>query len=504
MEYIKTPMIVPPPPPYPAEPGAELPAGVTLPEAGTKAAFEELEKIGEWEPASRPLGKGIVRPKPKQAAQDFLELIPTFLEKRGLTQEYMEYVGEHNGWLEYWLKKPALKSDQARTVAENWNDETKWPSNWVSAYHGSRWYAFWSICTEGFINISVRGDPKHQAGGGTGHYCAHDFEYARWFSRPQVLFADGCYHRVMFRLAYNTDKLKNIRYVSQGLEHVVEEDGIVLLSCLMKPNYPPVEATEERFSSWNPLLEVHPWGTELAEISPVVNQCLTPWGPWEDYGGKEKKRLSTIASENRGSQFTKGFGSPKPMESETSYFAPDKWMLGMFSQHQVVPAKKDAGFYCELCGVYVADHSCAVEHCRSLEHLTKLSARPSGIWGLPGEGAPAASSGQVMGSSSGEPSRKVAAVPDGIAPQMGSTSFQAAEQNTVQVLTEIPGIMQAASQEGKELTLEQIAMSSPHLGTVLEGASFWIADSGLTCTQTKSPTQRKDHEAIHHGSHDAV
>jgi hypothetical protein len=181
-----------------------------------------------------------------------------------------------------------LKSEGARIVAENWNDETKWPSNWVSAYHGSRWYAAWSICAEGFINVSKKGDPIYQAGGGTGHYCAVDFEYARWYSRPQVLFNDGCYHRVMFRLAYDKKKLRNIRYVSQGLEHIVWENGIVLLSCLMKPNYPPVEATEERFSSWDPSLEIHPWGTEHVEIKPIVNPCLKSWGPWEDYYGKEK------------------------------------------------------------------------------------------------------------------------------------------------------------------------------------------------------------------------
>ena len=47
-----------------------------------------------------------------------------------------------------------------------------------------------------------------------------------------ILFNDGCFHRVVFRLAYDKTKLRNIRYVCQGLEHIVWENGIVLLSCL--------------------------------------------------------------------------------------------------------------------------------------------------------------------------------------------------------------------------------------------------------------------------------
>jgi hypothetical protein len=320
IEIPKTAKVPPPPPAYPAMAHAKLPAGVSLPETGTKATAEELRKIAGWLPASSPLGKGIIRPQPDQAEQDFKELIPSWLQARGLTQDKMEFVGLHNGWLEYHIKSPAIKTPGAEIVAANWNDETKWPNNWVAAYHGGRWYGAWSICSEGFINISKRGAPGNQAGGGDGHYCAVDFEYARWYSRAQDIFNDGCYHRVMFRLAYDKNKLKNIRYVSQGLEHIVWENGIVLLSCLMKPNYPPVEATEERFSSWDPSLEIHPKGLEHIQVLLIENPKLRPWGPWDDYRTKEKKRLQALAQVNRASAFTVGFGEAEPLVVNTDYF----------------------------------------------------------------------------------------------------------------------------------------------------------------------------------------
>jgi hypothetical protein len=150
------PLVIPPPPPYPAAKGTGLPAGIALPKAGTRAAVAELEKIGEWEPESRPNGQGIVKPKPRQAELDFLELISTFLLLRGLNETFMKYAGMHNGWLEYRLMCPAIHSPEAQLVADHWDDETRWPSNWVSAYHGSRWYALWNICTEGYIHVSVK------------------------------------------------------------------------------------------------------------------------------------------------------------------------------------------------------------------------------------------------------------------------------------------------------------------------------------------------------------
>ena len=143
------PIMIPPPPPYPAAEGIGLPAGIELPKTGTRAADTELEKIGEWERESRPSGQGIVNPKPQQAEIDFNKLIMRHLLLRGLDEQVMKYMGLHNGWQEYRLMRPRIVSEEAQVVADNWNDPTKWPKNWRQAYHGSRWYGLWNICTEG-------------------------------------------------------------------------------------------------------------------------------------------------------------------------------------------------------------------------------------------------------------------------------------------------------------------------------------------------------------------
>jgi hypothetical protein len=67
----------------------------------------------------------------------------------------------------------------------------------------------------------------------------------------------------------------------------------------MKANYPPVETTEERFSTWNPLLEIHPQGMEDMEVEQVVNPKETPWPAWEDHWKCEKKILGKQAEANR-------------------------------------------------------------------------------------------------------------------------------------------------------------------------------------------------------------
>jgi hypothetical protein len=171
----------PPPPPYPILPGVKLPDGVKLPPVGSKAVEEQLEKIGTWLVESNPDGQGIIRPQPPGAEQAFRELMPSFLAARGLTRDKLEFVGYHEGWLEYHLKEPAIKTPGAQIVADNWNDQTKWPANWVPAYHGGRWYGFWNTVVEGWINISRKGGVGMNAGGGDGHYCAVDMDYARWF-----------------------------------------------------------------------------------------------------------------------------------------------------------------------------------------------------------------------------------------------------------------------------------------------------------------------------------
>ena len=103
---------------------------------------------------------------------DALELLPKILGQRGLDLTVIQYVGNHARWLDYKVLHPVIVNDQAQQVFDNWHDNSKWSSNWKEAYHGGRWYGLRNTVSKGWINISKRGTPGHQAGAGDGHYCA--------------------------------------------------------------------------------------------------------------------------------------------------------------------------------------------------------------------------------------------------------------------------------------------------------------------------------------------
>ena len=144
-----------------------------------------------------------------------------------------------------------------------------------------------------------------------------------------MFFQDGAFHRVMYRIAFDSSRLKRVRFVCEGTEYIVEDGGIVLLSCLMKPNFPPVEHTEERFQAWNPEFEIRPFGCEDFTVPEIVNPNQKNWGPWEDYYRREKTRLLHLAAENKRSPWKKGFGVPEPQgvvsEPVIRYAQPDVW-----------------------------------------------------------------------------------------------------------------------------------------------------------------------------------
>jgi len=188
--------------------------------------------------------------------------------------------------------------------------------------------------------------------------------------------------------------------VSDGTEHIVWDGGIVLLSCLMKPNYPPIEHTEERFHTFNPLLEVHPRGCEDLEVTVIKNTNKRDWGPWKDYPPREKKRLLHLAEENRASLFTKGFGEPEPLQA-LSYVQPEVWIPQVFEQNKVVHSEGTSGYKCKLCDFY-ADKTTMLEHVRDAEHLQKASKSPDGIWADPSQGPIAVPSGTASGSSASQ------------------------------------------------------------------------------------------------------
>ena len=290
--------------------------------------------------------------------------------------------------------------------------------------------------------------------------------------------------------------------------------GIVLLSCLMHPNYPPVEHTEERFRSFDPRLEIHPSGCEDVEVAVITNTLNRDWGPCSDYQNAEKNRLLHIAEANRMSNFKLGFGNPEPMEAKR-YSHPDVWFQPIFAENGVIRSEGTSGYQCTFCEVY-AEKDGMLEHVRSNEHLQKAGTSQQGVWANSSAEPIAALSGATSdpGSSSGEPGRSWDAIKaeglnashepydpwTGAGSSTQSSSMPTRPPDTawapvtiesgqVQSLTNVSeGNMglQVPGEAKDTMSLIEMALRFPDQGVVVPGSSFWISDSGLECVRTIS------------------
>ena len=222
------------------------------------------------------------------------------------------------------------------------------------------------------------------------------------FRDRKCFFKTAPFHRVMYRVAFDRSRLKKVRFVCEGTEYIVADGGIVLLSCLMKPNLPPVEHTEERFQSWTPELEIRPFGCEDFTVPEIVNPNRETWGPGEDYYRREKTRLLHLAAANRSSLWKRVFGVPEPQgvvsEPVIRYAQPDVWTPSIFEVNHVVPNGGNWGYRCQLC-YFDADKSTTLQHILEKDHLRLASKAPDGIWADPSQSTMAVPSGAASSSS---------------------------------------------------------------------------------------------------------
>ena len=267
----------------------------------------------------------------------------------------------------------------------------------------------WNTLSKGWINISRRGSQGHQACVGSGHYCAPNLEYARFYSRPQIVFDDNCYHRVMYRLACDENKVKSKRWISEGMEYITEEGNIILLAVMIKPNCPPVEFTEERFNDWNPALEIHPDGLEEHHPTFIKNEKCKDWPEWHDYEPYEKKKLREQAEINRKSEFQVGFAPLVPLAPKVRTWAP---VQGFIPPHlanmkiTIQQGRQIEGFYCPFCK-FLGHLDARNLHIKTDQHKEKPN---MGVWAAPVEPTPR--------SRSRSPSRAAAGSASGPDPMM--------------------------------------------------------------------------------------
>merc|ERR1719433_463460 len=71
--------------------------------------------------------------------------------------------------------------------------------DWETAWHGTWWYAVWLILKSGVFLESNDRSLGHDFWE-PGVYCSPSLDTGLWYARPQILFGDGVYYRIIFEL----------------------------------------------------------------------------------------------------------------------------------------------------------------------------------------------------------------------------------------------------------------------------------------------------------------
>jgi len=226
---------------------------------GASTGREDL--VIQWREVCRPRRAGAVPAQPRGARKDFAALFDEWLKVRGLEGVLVE-AGYEKGWKVYqYTKDPVVKSQPT----------------WETAFHGTWWYSVWSVLDSGVFLESNDRDKGHDFWE-PGVYCSPNLSTARWYARPQILFGDKVYHRVIFELRVNTEKRIRNRQRG-GVQWIFKPDSVSLQAIWVQRNAPPKNG-EERINDWDPSLEARPLGKE--PVQSIVNPRTCDWSDAEE------------------------------------------------------------------------------------------------------------------------------------------------------------------------------------------------------------------------------
>jgi len=219
--------------------------------------------VTRWREVSKPRRAGAVARQPRGSKLDFEGLFELWLEARGLgASSTLERIDDQKGWAVYRYVKDPVVIEQ--------------PS-WEVAFHGTWWYSLWMVLESGVFLESDDRQKGHDFWE-PGVYCSPNLETARWYARPQVLFADGVFHRIIFELRVDPERRKKNRQRG-GVQWVFPTAAVSLHAVWVQRNAPPANG-EERVYGWEPELEALPLNRSALE--PTVNGRNVETEPWPD------------------------------------------------------------------------------------------------------------------------------------------------------------------------------------------------------------------------------
>mmetsp|Transcript_76378 Transcript_76378/g.224012 ORF Transcript_76378/g.224012 Transcript_76378/m.224012 type:complete len:549 (-) Transcript_76378:97-1743(-) len=218
--------------------------------------------VSLWREVSKPRKGGAIAAQPPGCKVDFDFLFHMWLKERGLSG-MLTRVEDQEGWavFKYHPEQPVVESKP----------------EWETAFHGTWWYAVWLILSSGVFLESTDRSLGHDFWE-PGVYCSPCVDTGLWYARPQILFADGVYHRVIFELRVDPARRKRDRKRG-GVQWVFPSAAVALHAVWVRSNAPPKNG-EERVNGWDPELEALPFGCQA--LPPLINPRRLHEDPWPD------------------------------------------------------------------------------------------------------------------------------------------------------------------------------------------------------------------------------
>ena len=199
-------------------------------------------QTSRWRDAARKIGAIPPRPFSQGHRQHFFRCFEIWLRRRGLQNHLVrEEDADQSGDAVYrYLQQPIVEAQRG----------------WITAFHGTWWYAAWSILETGGLIESVVNTYE------PGVYCSHDVDMDPDYGRAHIIFGDGAYHRIFFELLVDPLQRRYSRsqYASYG-KWIFPSSAVSLRGVRIEVNA-RVSNWQERLLEWEPALEILPVGVD--------------------------------------------------------------------------------------------------------------------------------------------------------------------------------------------------------------------------------------------------
>ncbi|CAJ1460537.1 unnamed protein product [Effrenium voratum] len=144
----------------------------------------------------------------------------------------------------------------------------------VEAFHGTWWYSLWLVLQTGVVLESNDKEKGHDFNSCAGVFCSPDVCTAEQYARPQIIFQDGMYHRVIFQLLVQRNQRQKRKHGREGVQWILPMASVKLKALWIRLDAPP-RPREEALRDWCSELEAVPQG--CSAVAPLAYNQPEGW-----------------------------------------------------------------------------------------------------------------------------------------------------------------------------------------------------------------------------------